>query len=150
MRYVFFGILAALLGTTAANAGFDQTHVTTILRNTPVEDVTHEKTVVRIHPTHEITEIERVLHHQKVEKTTEHLGPAPAEGSEHTVTHYIDLYPVDHKTVVHERDGAPAIDHEITRIINHNIHHHHTDHQKVTVQEAARTIVHHRREDVDP
>ena len=140
----------AIVAAAPAFAGQPGTHVHTVNKTTPVEDVTHEVTVVRVHPLHEITEIEKVLHHQEVQRSTEHLGPAPAQGHEHTVTRYIDTYPVDHKTVVHERTGSPAIDHEITRIVNHNVHHHHTDHRTVHQQEAARTIVHYKREDVDP
>jgi len=133
-----------------AYAGFNKTRVHTVHHTTPVENVTHERTVVRIHPVHEVTEIEKVLHHQQVERSTEQVGPAPAQGHENTITHYIDRYPVDHQTKVIERDGSPAIDHEITRIVNHNVYHHHTDHQTVREQEAARVIVHHQRKDVDP
>lgn len=147
---LLLGAAAAIIAVSPAYAGKGGTHVHTVHQRHDVNDVTHYRDVTRVHPVHEITDVERVVHHSKVENSTENVGPAPAAGSEHTVTRYHDVYPVDHQTRVHDVEGAPVIDHEITRIVNENVHHRHTDHQAVKEEEAARTIVRHRREDVDP
>jgi hypothetical protein len=149
MKALVFAAMAAL-AVSPAFAGMGGTHVHTVHQNTPVDNVTHERTVVRIHPTTEIDDITTVLHHQQIVRSTEHVGPAPAQGHENTVTHYIDRYPVIHETRNHQVDGSPAIMHEITRIVNRNVYRHHTDYQRVTEQEAPRVIVHRRRKDIDP
>ena len=135
---------------TMAHAGQAKTRVHTVTHNTPVEHVTHERTVIRVHPVHEITDVTRVLHHNVWEHKTEQEGPAPGHDTEHTVTHYVDRYPVDHQTRVHEVDGSPIVNHDITRIVNHNIVHSSVDHETVREEEQARTIVRHKREDTDP
>jgi len=140
----------AVMVVCPAYAGQNTTKVHTVVHHTPVENVTHERTVIRVHPVHEITDVTRVLHHNVTEHSTEHAGPAPAQGHEHTVTHYIDRYPVDHQTRTHDVDGSPIIHRDITRVVNENVVHNHVDHETVRQEEEARTIVHHKRVDTDP
>lgn len=135
---------AIVVAASPVFAGHAGTHVHTIVHRHPVEDRTVVREVTRVHPV--ITDIERVLHHTQIERSTQEVGPAPAQGTQHVVTHYHDVYRPE--TRVHTTEGAPAIDHEITRIENVNVHHHRTVHEHAT--ETAAAIVHHRREDVDP
>jgi len=164
----------------------NRTRVHTVRRPHEVEDVTVHREITRVHPVHHVTDVDRVLHHQKVENSDEnvthrHVAPARVEhtnateqygalehGRVHVETTYHDVYRPDYRTVVHERDGSPAIMHEIhrhineitvqpviherdvTRVENYSVHHNRNEVEHREVVGAARTIVTHKREDVDP
>jgi hypothetical protein len=92
-------------------------------------------------------------------------GPAPAR--EHTVTRYHDVYQDDYQTKVHE---VPVTDidhrihrhvtevtvqpilheHDVTRVVLDNHYVPRTVVEPVTASGKARTIVTHKREDIDP
>jgi hypothetical protein len=87
---------------------------------------------------------------------------------EHTVTRYHDVYQDDYSTRVHEVTGSPAIfheihkhvtevtvqpvvhEHDITRVVLDNHYVPRTEVEHVEIAGKARTIVKHKREDIDP
>lgn len=149
----------------------DVTHVQDVTRVHPVHHVTD---VTRyVHHVVRKDENEYATHRnvapEQVEHThsTEQVGHA-AQPREHTVTHYHDVYQDDYSTRVHEVTGTPVIDryihrhvtdvtvqpvvheHDVTRVVLDNHYVKHTTHEPVQVAGSARTIVRHKREDVDP
>lgn len=149
----------------------DVTHVRDVTRVHPVHHVTD---VTRyVHHVKRVDENEYATHRHtaptEVEHTqsTEHVGHA-AHAREHTVTRYHDVNEDDYQTRVHEVTGTPVIDrhihrhvtdvtvqpvvheHDVTRVVVDNHYVPRTVHEPVTVHGSARTIVRHKREDVDP
>jgi len=149
----------------------DVTIERTITRVHPVHHVTEIEKV--LHHQKVVNSNENVTHRHvaptQVEHThsTEHAGAA-GHPREHVITHYRDIYQPDYSTHVHERTGSPAImheihrhvtditvqpvvhEHDITRVIDTPRYVHRTEHEHSEVAGAARTIVTHKREDVDP
>ena len=149
----------------------DTTVVRDVTREHPVHHVTditrvlhHQKTVEsNEYATHRHTAPEEVEHSH-----SEQVVGAPERGHEHVVTHYHDVNVPDYSTRVHEVTGSPVIfheihrhvtdvtvqpvvhEHDITRVIIDNHHVDRTEHEAVRVAGAARTVVTHKREDVDP
>lgn len=143
----------------------DVTRVHPVVHETDIERILHHlkhenknETVVRPH-----TEAARVIH----EPVTEHVGTVP-KPREHVVTRYHDVNEPEYRTRVHNVEGSPVIDltvhrkvldeeiepviHErdIRRVVEVPVYRHRTEHEPVRETETARTVVTHKREDVDP
>jgi len=148
----------------------DVTHVRDVTRVHPVHHVTEiTRYLHHVVPkdSDEYT-THRTVAPEQVERTesTEQVG-APAHAREHTVTRYHDVYQDDYQTRVHEVP-VTDIDHrihkhvtevtvqpivhekDVTQVVLDNYYKPHTVIEPVEAAGKARTIVRHKREDIDP
>jgi hypothetical protein len=148
----------------------DVTHVRDVTRVHPVHHVT-EITRYLHHVVPKDSDeyaTHRTVAPEQVEKTesVEQVG-SPAQAREHTVTRFHDVYQDDYQTRVHE---VPVTDidhrihkhitevkvqpivheHDVTRVVLDNHYVPRTVVESVKAAGAARTIVSHKREDIDP